>query len=264
MKTIEYFKLQAKNLHKDFKTQKSYYDPEYGRNLYKYAPRYFDINALIVDYDIDEENFSLMKAQHYIAQLAGFRKWTEMLKANPAALELSKLLFDNMHKISVDEWDIYISGVERDNGFKFDDELKLDIFKTVFDEVDDHQSDGWDYRWTINERISEDTLKLNTELQTGRPQTTVQILELPLAESDRKEFIEVANKKFDGILEMIENKHPQLVRELWNPKEYIGKVLKPDMLPINRDDALSLVEAFLIHHVIGLATEADKQAINLN
>ena len=48
------------------------------------------------------------------------------------------------------------------------------------------------------------------------------------------------------------------------PEQYIEEVIKPDMLPIDRDYALSLVEAFLIHKVIELATEADKQALSLN
>lgn len=46
-----------------------------------------------------------------------------------------------------------------------------------------------------------------------------------------------------------------------DPKEYIDEVFKPDMLPIDRDYALSLVETFLIHHVISLATEADEQIL---
>lgn len=64
-----------------------------------------------------------------VAKLAGFTKWTEMTKASPSALELSKLLFDNMHKVSVIEWEIYISIQEDENGFIFEDELKLDILK---------------------------------------------------------------------------------------------------------------------------------------
>lgn len=52
-----------------------------------------------------------------------------MTKASPSALELSKLLFDNMHKVSVIEWEIYISIQEDENGFIFEDELKLDILK---------------------------------------------------------------------------------------------------------------------------------------
>ncbi len=163
MQIIEYFKLQAKNLHKDFKTQKTYFDSTYGRDLYEYAPKFFDIQALLSDFDIDEDNFTLMNAQHHIARLAGFEKWTEMLKASPFAMALSKLLFDNMHKISIIEWEIYISGEERNYGEPFDDEFKLDIFKTVFADVDDHQTTGYDYRLAIN------TI-MQTENQIIKPQ----------------------------------------------------------------------------------------------
>jgi hypothetical protein len=47
MKTIEYFKLQAKNLHKDFKTQKPYFDSSLGDNLFEYPPKFFDVDALL-------------------------------------------------------------------------------------------------------------------------------------------------------------------------------------------------------------------------
>ncbi|PIF30082.1 hypothetical protein CLU81_0477 [Flavobacterium sp. 9] len=67
-------------------------------------------------------------------------------EANPEALELSKLLFDNMHKVSIEEVAMYISGEEDEKGFLFDDEFKLDIFKAVFADVDSHQSGGYDYR----------------------------------------------------------------------------------------------------------------------
>lgn len=260
MKTIEYFKLQAKNLYKDFKTQKNYFDPNYGRNLYEYAPKFFDVDMLILDYDIDEDNFSLMNAQHYVAKLAGFTRWNEMLKASPSAQELSKLLFDNMHKISVIEWDIYISGEEDEKGFLFDDEFKLDIFKAVFDEVDGHQSDGYDYRLVKNKKLSNE----KHIIKPKKNKISLQISALPLSESDRKEFIEIANKKFENILETIEPTHRELVRKLWNPDQYIDEVLKPDMLPLDRDYAFSLIEAFLIHNVIDLATEADKQGFKLN
>lgn len=252
MKTIEYFKLQAKNLYKDFKTQKSYFDPDYGRNLYEYAPKFFDVDLLILDYDIVENNFTLMNAQHYIAKLAGFTKWTEMLKASPSAQKLSKLLFDNMHKISVIEWDIYISGEQNEKGFLFDDEFKLDIFKAVFDEVDGHQGGVSDYRLTRNEKLS----NKKHIIKPKKNKITVQIYTLPLSRSDRKEFIEVANKKFDELLQIMEPIHPELIRKLWNADQYIQGVLKPDMLPIDRDYALSLVEAFLINHFISLDIES--------
>lgn len=215
MKVIEYFKLQSKNLHKDFKTQKSYFDPTYGRDLYKYAPKFFDVDALALDFDIDEDNFSLMKAQHYIAQLAGFRKWTEMLQSSPPALELSKLMFDNMHKISVIEWDIYISGEEREKGFPFDDEFKLDVFKAVFAEVEGHQTDGYDYRLATSNTPSKKNQIIKP--QKMKKKSTVQISALPLVGANLKKAIGAANWKFEDLLQMMEPKHPELVRKLWNP-----------------------------------------------
>jgi len=62
----------------------------------------------------------------------------------------------------------------------------------------------------------------------------------------------------------MEPRHPELVRKLWNPEKYINEVFKPDLLPIDRDYALSLIEAFLVHHFIDLDSEAGKQAIHLN
>ncbi|WP_316777853.1 hypothetical protein [Pedobacter antarcticus] len=257
MKTIEYFKLQAKNLHKDFKTQQSYFDPTYGRDLYKYAPKFFDVDALALDFDIDEDNFTLMNAQHYIARLAGFGKWTEILKASPSALELSKLLFDNMHKVSVMEWEIYISGEESKYGGPFGDEFKLDIFKTVFDREDGHQSDGIDYRLVRkNEKLTTE----NQIVKSKKMKTTVQIVALPLDEADRMEFIRTANSSFERVFERIEPENPELVRKMWNAEKFIDEdVLTPDRLPIDRDYALSMIDAFMVGYVIQLAAEADNQ-----
>jgi len=260
MKTIEYFKLQAKNLHKDFKTQKPYFDSSLGDNLFEYSPKFFDVDALVTDFEIDENHFTLMNAQHIIARLGGFEKWTVLLKANPEALELSKLLFDNMHKISIEEWDMYISGEEDEKGFLFDDEFKLDIFKAVFADVDGHQSYGYDYRLAKREKSSVE----NQKTKPMEKKSTIKITTLPLGGKDHKEFIETANKKFENTLQSIEHTHPELVLKLWNPEQYIEEVIKTDMLPIDRDYALSLVEAFLIHKVIELATEVDEEGLNLN
>ncbi|WP_412468789.1 hypothetical protein [Pedobacter sp. KLB.chiD] len=95
-------------------------------------------------------------------------------------------------------------------------------------------------------------------------ENTGQITTLPLTGAILDEFINVANKKFDDVLDTIEARHPALVRKMWRPKDYINDALKPDMLPINRDYALSLIEAFLIHHVIDLATEVDDQGVQMN
>jgi hypothetical protein len=150
MRPIEYFKLQAKNLFRDYKTQSSYIDDVDGNSYYKYDPAYFDIDAIFVDYDWDEENFSLMKAQHLIALMAGFRKWTDLLKASETEMELAKLLFDNQDKISLDEWEMYIAGAEDDNKTTFDPASRIEIFKQVFVNVEGHSSPFPDYR--LNKR----------------------------------------------------------------------------------------------------------------
>lgn len=261
MKTIDYFKLQAKNLYKDFKTQKPYFDPLYGRDLYEYAPKYFDVDALVLDYDIDEEDFTLMNAQHYIAKLAGFTKWTEMLKASPSAIDLAKLLFDNMHKIRNEDWEYYVLDVENQNEVILDDEDKLDIFKTVFADVDGHQTDGYDYRLSKSEKTSD----INEIIKPIKKKSTAQISALPLVGADRIKFLETAELVFERVMQRVEPDHPHLVRKLWNAENYIDEVLlQHDMLPIDRDYALSLIDAFLVQHVIELAVETDNQVESLN
>jgi len=146
MSHIAYFKLQAKNLHKDYKTRTLQADPLEGSSSYKYAPKYFDIESILFDYKCDEDDFSLMKAQHLIACMIGFYKWTELLKASEAELELAKLLFDNQDKIHIEDWRMYIVGVERDNNTTFDAESRLEIFKHVFLGKEGFESSFSDYR----------------------------------------------------------------------------------------------------------------------
>lgn len=109
MDTIDYFKLQAKNLHRDFKTKTPLVGKTIEGFLYEYSPKYFQIYDIISDFDIDEENFSLMKAQHVISKIANFDKWTTLLKATPAELQLAKLLFEHQDKIDLISWNIYIA-----------------------------------------------------------------------------------------------------------------------------------------------------------
>lgn len=130
MKHIEFFKLQAKNLFKDFQTKKK--SPDAAIGDYEYDPKYFDIEGIILYFDIDEEDFSLMKAQHLIANMVGFSKWAELVNASEPELELAKLLFDNQDRVSLDDWKMYIIGAERDNNTTFDPETRLEIFKLVF------------------------------------------------------------------------------------------------------------------------------------
>lgn len=143
MKKIDYFKLQAKKLHKDFKTQKSVFDEETNESLYEYSPKHFDVNQIIVDYQLNEDKIisSLMKVQHFFAtKILGFKSWNELINAPEIELELAKALFDNQHKISLEEWNMYIARLENENKISLDTEGKLLIFKKVFAEVDGHRS----------------------------------------------------------------------------------------------------------------------------
>ena len=128
MDRISYFKLQAKNLMRDFKTKKM----EEGDEFYSYSPQFFkDIDDLIVDWDIDEDHFTLMQAQHMIAYFAGFEKWSDLLHASEEALELGELLFkhrDEWYGLRED-WDMYLAINNMQN---LSDAAKLQIFKAVY------------------------------------------------------------------------------------------------------------------------------------
>ena len=86
-----------------------------------------------------------------------------------------------------------------------------------------------------------------------------QITSLPLSGAERSSFIDAANKVFESVLFRIEPENPEATRQLWNPDEYVDEFLTENMLPISQDYALSLIDAFLVHHVIGLANQTDKQ-----
>lgn len=131
MNTIDYFKLQAKNLHKDFKTRIPVSDSENTPFLYDYAPTYFDVEMIISDFNVDEEKFSLMNAQHVIAKIANFEKWTSLLKASSAELELAQLLYDHQNKIDLIGWQFYIAEAQSMNEDELDAEIQVDIFKQM-------------------------------------------------------------------------------------------------------------------------------------
>jgi hypothetical protein len=149
MKHLDYFRLQAKNLFKDYKTKVPFTD-DHGFSYFKYSPKHFDIDRIFVEYDWDEENFSLMKAQHLFAIMLGFENWADLLKASDTELELAKLLWDNQHKIGLEDWEMYIENVESDNKTTFDAKARMEIFKQVFVDVDGHQSSFGDYRLNKN------------------------------------------------------------------------------------------------------------------
>jgi len=96
----------------------------------------------------------------------------------------------------------------------------------------------------------------------NKPQKGYLIKKLPFDTDYRTEAIEIANSTFEEVVRRIEPDNPQLTRELWNAADYVDNHhLSDDMLPIDSEYALSLIEAFLVHHVINLATKADKMSV---
>lgn len=259
MTPIAYFKLQAKNLFRDYKTQYVYQVDDDGISHYTYNPKYFDVDAVVLDFEeFDEENFSLMKAQHLLAKMLGFKKWSDLLNANEAELKLAKLRFDNQDKISFEEWDMHIAKIEHEHNAYIEPESRLEFFKHGLQHNEGHGFPERDYRLspppqraTINEQ----------SLQVPESKPDVQITSLPLSKADRKEFIETANSVFETVMWRMEPRNPKLTRKLWDTADYVDNVLlTKDMLPISKSYALSLIDAFLVHHVLGLAIQADKMA----
>lgn len=93
------------------------------------------------------------------------------------------------------------------------------------------------------------------------PRTGYQITSLPVSDAYRKEAIELANSTFEMVMRRIEPDNPKDTRALWSAEDYVDHHhLSEDMLPIDSEYALSLIEAFLVHHVVDLAVQADQSA----
>lgn len=81
MQHLDYFKLQSKNLLDDFDSN----SPKYFPNAKFWVSKYIK----------DADEFTLMKSQHVVANIAGFSKWEDLAHASDAQLEIAKNLFDN-------------------------------------------------------------------------------------------------------------------------------------------------------------------------
>jgi len=111
--------------------------------------------------------------------------------------------------------------------------------------------------WSILIRKYEDEkLKRAQKIKSG-----YLIESLPFSEDYRAEAIKLANSTFENVVRRIEPDNPRMTRELWNADDYVDNHhLSDNMLPIDSEYALSLIEALLVHHVIDLATTADRMS----
>lgn len=104
MEHIDYFKLQSKNLLKDYKTR-SFDEKE---SCYIYTPKHWDIPLILSDFGYPDEkdnfSFTLMNAQHVISKLAGFSKWADLINANESELSYAHRQLDkSFYKIGNDK-----------------------------------------------------------------------------------------------------------------------------------------------------------------
>lgn len=90
------------------------------------------------------------------------------------------------------------------------------------------------------------------------------ITSLPLNPVERREFVELAAVTFETVMERMEPENPEGTRARWNADSYVdgelSNILSRD-LPVKREYALSLIEAFLVHHVLDLVVAADADAV---
>lgn len=115
MKHVDFFKFQAKNLLKDFKTR--YYNEK--EELYEYSPNHFDIDSIFLYFDYpdykDDFTFTLMNAQHLIAKMVGFEKWDNLIHASEPEQELAELLLRRFKSAEdIQDWEETVSFVFAD------------------------------------------------------------------------------------------------------------------------------------------------------
>ncbi|MBS1527664.1 MAG: hypothetical protein JST19_18610, partial [Bacteroidetes bacterium] len=183
MNHIDFFKLQSKNLFRDYKTQKNVLDED-GDSYLEYEPKFFDVDAIFEDYEIDNNDFSLMSAQHLVAKMLRFNKWSDLINATLPELELAKLKFINQNKIPLVEWDIQVAGVEREHDMVFDPSDELDYYKHCLSHYD--ESVVFYPTYLLEKSLEEMADHENAEPPTAdEPETSVKITSLPLSEAGR-------------------------------------------------------------------------------
>lgn len=115
MKNIDYFKLQAKNLYHDFQL-----DFMQEGDTYIINSRFFNVNAVVNDFDIQPDQFTLMKAQHVIALMVGMSSWKELIEAPKDVLEQKKVILNTsdyklhrqkVYNIDLSKYEVISKGV---------------------------------------------------------------------------------------------------------------------------------------------------------
>lgn len=103
MSNINFFKQESKNLLKDWKTQ-SITIRDDGTISYHYENKFYNVDEFFTALnwnDKDRSEIMLVRAQHLIAKITGFRSWNDLIHASESELEeAEKLLRSKKSKLS--------------------------------------------------------------------------------------------------------------------------------------------------------------------
>ena len=136
MNHIEFIRKQAKNFLKDWQTQSKTVKSD-GFISYHYDWKFYDVGDLFSYYNLDDkdkQNICLGHAQHYIAQMVGFKKWEDLLHASQTQLELAEILlrrFKNVQELQAWNTALGLSKIAQ-----YDYEAVLDFAKQYYKQND--------------------------------------------------------------------------------------------------------------------------------
>lgn len=108
MKNIEFFKKQAKDLLKDWNSRQENpgTNDEFEGEPFVFDAKFFDMYNMIQNFDFGDD-FCLQRAQHIIAQMAGFSKWDDLQKSNEDELALARIQFLHIDFATINSWKKY-------------------------------------------------------------------------------------------------------------------------------------------------------------
>ena len=131
MSHVDFFRKQAKNFLKDWRTQKKM--EEEGFSYYVYEWKYYHIGDLFDYFELsnaDREDKKLVRAQHYIAKMVGFKTWNDLIHAPEKELKLAAYILRHIKSsYHIEDWKDALShsGIK-----KKDPEALLDYAKQYY------------------------------------------------------------------------------------------------------------------------------------
>ena len=150
MTNLEFFKNEAKKFLKDWRTQTQTVGSD-GAISYHYDWMFYDVGDLFFYYELDdkdEQNIKLARAQHYIANMLGYKKWDNLIHASDTELELAEFLlrhFKNAQDVQGWQETLMFTGIEQ-----YGEEAVLEYAKQYFPPLWPMDADPWGSRSSRN------------------------------------------------------------------------------------------------------------------